>query len=76
MIEMRLMGTKEDIERFLDEIFYPKYHEEFDKGNIKITENNCIYYDNEKYDSCYKRRYIRMYWKKDYQIKHKDSDEG
>lgn len=75
MIEMRLMGTKEDIDRFLDEIFYPKYYEEFDKGNIKISKNDCIYYDNERYDKCYKRRYIRMYWKNDYKMKYKESDE-
>lgn len=73
MLEMRLMGTQEDIERFLNEIFYPKYHEEFEKGDIKISKNDGKYYDNEKWDKCYKRRYIRMYWKSDYES-NKDSD--
>lgn len=63
MLEMRLMGTQDEIEKFLNEIFFPSIWEKCEDRKIKITKNNGIYYENKRIDKCYKRRYIKMYFK-------------
>lgn len=61
IMEIRLMGTEEEIEHFYTDLLLPKYTELWNENKVQMKGNNSKLYSNRGSKEI-KRRYINLEW--------------
>lgn len=60
-MEIRLMGTEEEIEHFYNDLLLTKYTELWNENKVQMKGNNSKLYSNRGSKEI-KRRYINLEW--------------